>query len=108
MSVLTLGLIFGVVTLLIMFSGISIAFALGIVAIIFMYFFMPASSLDTVAQNVYEEMSSITLMSIPLFILKGAAIGRSRAGKDLYDALHVWMGKVPLIFPQFRRLAPFD
>jgi len=95
MSILTIGLIFGLVTLLIMFSGISIAFALGIVAIIFMYFFMPASSLDTVAQNVYEEMSSITLMSIPLFILKGAAIGRSRAGKDLYDALHVWMGKVP-------------
>ena len=95
MSVLAIGLLFAVVTLLIMFSGISIAFALGIVAIIFMYFFMPASSLDTVAQNVYEEMSSITLMSIPLFILKGAAIGRSRAGKDLYDALHVWMGKVP-------------
>jgi len=95
MSILTIGLIFGLVTLLIMFSGISIAFALGIVAIIFMYFFMPVSSLDTVAQNVYEEMSSITLMSIPLFILKGAAIGRSRAGKDLYDALHVWMGKVP-------------
>ena len=95
MSILTIGLIFGLVTLLIMFSGISIAFALGIVAVIFMYFFMPASSLDTVAQNVYEEMSSITLMSIPLFILKGAAIGRSRAGKDLYDALHVWMGKVP-------------
>ena len=95
MSILTIGLLFAAVTLLIMFSGISIAFALGIVAIIFMYFFMPASSLDTVAQNLYEEMSSITLMSIPLFILKGAAIGRSRAGKDLYDALHVWMGKVP-------------
>ena len=95
MSVLSIGIIFGIVTLLIMFSGISIAFALGIVAIIFMYFFMPASSLDTVAQNVYEEMSSITLMSIPLFILKGAAIGRSRAGKDLYDALHVWLGKIP-------------
>ena len=65
MSILTIGLLFAAVTLLIMFSGISIAFALGIVAIIFMYFFMPASSLDTVAQNVYEEMSSITLMSIP-------------------------------------------
>jgi tripartite ATP-independent transporter DctM subunit len=95
MSVLTIGLLFGLVTLLIMFSGISIAFALGCVAVIFMYFFMPASSLDTVAQNVYEEMASITLMSIPLFILKGAAIGRSRAGKDLYEALHVWLGKVP-------------
>ncbi|MEI7532538.1 MAG: TRAP transporter large permease [Betaproteobacteria bacterium] len=95
MSVLTLGIFFAVVTLLVMFSGMSISFALGTVAIGFMYFFMPASSLDTVAQNVYEEMSSITLMSIPLFILKGAAIGRSRAGKDLYDSLHVWMGKVP-------------
>jgi tripartite ATP-independent transporter DctM subunit len=65
------------------------------VAIAFMYFFMPAASLDTVTQNVYEELASITLLSIPLFILKGAAIGKSRAGADLYSALHVWMSKVP-------------
>ena len=56
---------------------------------------MPASSLDTVTQNVYEEMSSITLLSIPLFILKGSAIGRTRAGQDLYAAMHVWMGRIP-------------
>ncbi|MEO7008371.1 MAG: TRAP transporter large permease, partial [Caldimonas sp.] len=31
----------------------------------------------------------------PLFILKGAAIGRSRAGQDLYAALHAWMHRVP-------------
>src|SRR5205085_572851 len=53
------------------------------------------AALDTVTQNVYEEMSSITLLSIPLFILKGAAIGRSPAGRDLYGALHVWMSRVP-------------
>ena len=40
-------------------------------------------------------MASITLLSIPLFILKGAAIGKSRAGQDLYTALHAWMHKVP-------------
>jgi tripartite ATP-independent transporter DctM subunit len=40
-------------------------------------------------------MASITLLSIPLFILKGAAIGKSRAGRDLYAALHVWMSRVP-------------
>jgi len=56
---------------------------------------MPAASLDTVTQNVYEEMASITLLSIPLFILKGAAIGRSRAGQDLYSALHAWLHRVP-------------
>ncbi len=95
MSPLTLGALYGVVTLIVMFSGMPIAFALGTVATGFMYFFMPASSLDTVTQNVYEEMASITLLSIPLFILKGAAIGKSPAGKDLYSAIHTWLHKVP-------------
>jgi C4-dicarboxylate transporter DctM subunit len=95
MSVLTLGILFTIVTLVVMFSGMPIAFALGTVAVGFMYFFMPASSLDTVTQSVYEEMASITLLSIPLFILKGAAIGRSNAGRDLYLALHAWMQRIP-------------
>ncbi|GAC1600698.1 MAG: TRAP transporter large permease [Ramlibacter sp.] len=95
MSMLSLGLLFGVVTLLFMFSGAPIAFALGSVALLFMFVFMPASALNTVTQNVYEEMASITLLSIPLFILKGAAIGRTRAGQDLYAAMHAWMGRVP-------------
>jgi C4-dicarboxylate transporter, DctM subunit len=95
MSALGLGLGYGAVTLAVMFSGMPIAFGLGAVAVGFMYFFMPGSALDTVTQNVYEEMASITLLSIPLFILKGAAIGKSPAGKDLYSAMHAWMGKVP-------------
>ena len=95
MTELTLGLLYGGATLIVMFSGMPIAFALGVVAVSFMYFFMPSSSLDTVTQNVYEEMASITLLSIPLFILKGAAIGKSPAGKDLYSAIHTWLNKVP-------------
>ena len=70
MSMLVLGSLFGIVTLLFMFSGAPIAFALGSVAVLFMALFMPASALDTVTQNVYEEMASITLLSIPLFILR--------------------------------------
>ncbi len=92
---LVLGSLYGIVTILVMCSGMPIAFALGVVATSFMYFFMPASSLDTVTQNVYEEIASITLLSIPLFILKGAAIGKSPAGKDLYSAIHAWLNRVP-------------
>ena len=95
MSGSAIGLAYGVITLLVMFSGMPIAFGLGAVAVGFMYVFMPASALDTVTQNVYEEMSSITLLSIPLFILKGAAIGKSPAGKDLYSAMHAWMHRIP-------------
>ena len=95
MGVGTIGLMYGGATLVALFSGIPIAFALGGVATVFMMVFMPAASLDTIAQNVYEELASITLLTIPLFILKGAAIGKSRAGKDLYDALHTWLHRVP-------------
>jgi tripartite ATP-independent transporter DctM subunit len=95
MSVLSLGLLYGSTTLLVMFIGMPIAFALGAVATVFMIAFMPRGSVDTITQNVYEEMASITLLSIPLFILKGSAIGRSPAGRDLYGALHAWMHWIP-------------
>ncbi|MCX7309930.1 MAG: TRAP transporter large permease subunit, partial [Afipia sp.] len=95
MTVLGIGISYGVATLVAMFSGMPIAFALGAVAVIFMAIYMPSASLDTVTQNVYEEMASITLLSIPLFILKGAAIGKSKAGQDLYTALHAWLHKIP-------------
>ena len=95
MSTLAIGLSYGISTLALMMFGLPIAFALGFVAVAFMYLFMPAASLDTVTQNVYEEMANITLLSIPLFILKGSAIGKSRAGQDLYSSLHAWMHWVP-------------
>ena len=95
MDTLHIGLLYGGATLVALFSGMPIAFALGGVATVFMLMFMPGASLDTIAQNVYEELASITLLTIPLFILKGAAIGKSRAGKDLYDALHTWLHRVP-------------
>ncbi len=95
MTVAPIGALYGASTLVLMFSGMPVAFALGTVAVAFMYFFMPAAALDTITQNVYEEMSSITLLSIPLFIMKGAAIGKSRAGADLYSAIHAWMRKIP-------------
>src|SRR4029078_1661685 len=95
MTVLGIGISYGVATLLAMFSGMPIAFALGAVAVVFMAIFMPAAFPDNVTQNVYEEMASITLLSIPLFILKGAAIGQSRAGQDLYSALHAWLHRIP-------------
>src|SRR5947209_19134424 len=95
MTTATIGLLYGAATLFAMFAGMPIAFALGAVATVFMVVFMPRGSVDTITQNVYEEMASITLLSIPLFILKGSAIGRSRAGADLYGALHAWMHWIP-------------
>src|SRR6266481_6324040 len=95
MTVFGIGVSYGLATLFAMFSGMPIAFALGAVAVVFMGIYMPAASLDTVTQNVYEEMESNTLLSIPLIILKGAGIGKSRARHDLYSALRARMHRVP-------------
>jgi C4-dicarboxylate transporter DctM subunit len=92
---LAIGMLYGGVTLVTLFAGVPIAFALGAVSVAFMIAFMPFASLGTVAQNVYQEIANITLLTIPLFILKGAAIGRSRAGADLYNALYMWLNRVP-------------
>ena len=95
LSTPTIGILYCVVTLLFFFSGMPIAFALGCVALLFMTLFMPKASVDTIAQNFYEELANVIILAIPLFILKGAAIGRSNAGKDLYSALHAWLYKIP-------------
>lgn len=90
-----IGVAYCTATLAGMFSGMPIAFALGVVATAFMILFMPRASVDTIAQNVYEELANVILLSIPLFILKGATIGRTDAGRDLYNALHAWLHRIP-------------
>ncbi|MDB5610998.1 MAG: transporter, DctM subunit [Bradyrhizobium sp.] len=92
---LATGLLYAGATLAALFLGIPIAFALGSVALLFMVVLLPYATLSTVAQNVYQEIANVTLLTIPLFILKGASIGRSRAGADLYNALYTWLHRVP-------------
>ena len=92
---LATGILYAGATFAALFIGIPIAFALGSVALLFMVLLLPYATLSTVAQNVYQEIANVTLLTIPLFILKGATIGRSRAGADLYNALYVWLHRVP-------------
>ncbi|MFC5302258.1 TRAP transporter large permease [Azospira restricta] len=95
MTVAQLGLLYAAATFAFLFSGMPIAFAVGSVALIFMYFFMPAAQLSIVAETIFSELNSFTLLTIPLFIMMGAAIGKSRAGADLYNSLNRWLYKVP-------------
>ena len=83
------------VTLVLLFSGMPIAFALGASALGFMYFFMPPMNLELLAETLYGELDNFTLLTIPLFIIMGAAIGKTRAAVDLYESAYRWMHKMP-------------
>jgi C4-dicarboxylate transporter DctM subunit len=92
---LQIGLLILVVTTVVLFSGFPIAWGLALVAIVFLVAFKGPASLGVVAVQFMDELNSFALLTIPLFILLGASIGVSAAGKDIYNSLYRWLARVP-------------
>jgi C4-dicarboxylate transporter, DctM subunit len=84
-----------VLTLLMLVSGIPVAFGLGAVSIIFLLIFQGVGSMHVVAETFYNGLDEFTLVAIPMFVMMGAAIGSSPAGRDLYEALDRWLYRLP-------------
>jgi C4-dicarboxylate transporter DctM subunit len=95
MSPLLIGLLVLLATVLVLATGMPIAFALGAVALAFMLWFDGWQSLHFVPETVFAGLADFTLVSLPMFVIMGAAIASSRAGSDLYEALSRWLHRVP-------------
>src|SRR5438093_6337999 len=83
------------VTLAMLLSGTPVAFGLGAIAVVFIMIFQGFDALHVVAETFYAGLNDFTLVSIPMFVMMGAAIGSSPAGKDLYEALDRWLYRLP-------------
>jgi C4-dicarboxylate transporter DctM subunit len=90
-----IGLLVFVSTVAVLATGVPIAFGLGIVALSFMIIFDGFNSINFVAETIFAGLDDFTLVSIPMFIIMGAAVASSRAGSDLYEALARWLHRVP-------------
>lgn len=95
MDPLTLGLVVAIVTILVLFSGVSVATGLLIVSAGFLLAFDGMRSLELMPEIFFGKLDSFALLSIPMFIIMGAAISSTRAGADLYEALDRWLTRVP-------------
>ncbi|MFM1856525.1 MAG: hypothetical protein RLZ83_1834 [Pseudomonadota bacterium] len=95
LSPLTVGLMIFVVTCGVLALGLPIAFALGAVALVFMVAFEGLNALNFVPETIYAGLSDFTLVSLPMFVIMGAAVASSRAGSDLYEVLSRWLHRVP-------------
>src|SRR5690349_1686341 len=89
------GLLVLLITLAMLLSGAPVAFGLGAISIIFIVIFQGFDALHVVAETFYAGLNDFTLVSIPMFVMMGAAIGSSPAGKDLYEALDRWLYRLP-------------
>src|SRR5438477_6824493 len=95
MSIPVQGAIVLVVTLVVLLSGAPVAFGLGAISIVFLLLFQGPDSLHVVAETFYSGLHDFTLVSIPMFVMMGAAIGSSPAGRALSAALARWLSRLP-------------
>jgi tripartite ATP-independent transporter DctM subunit len=95
MDPLLLGALVAVATVLVLFSGISVALGLLIVSAGFLIVFDGIRSLELMPEIFFGKLDNFALLSIPMFIIMGAAIASTRAGSDLYEALERWLTRVP-------------
>ena len=75
--------------------GTPIAFALGFISVAALLIAEGAGSLSILPEVFFGGLNSFSIVSIPMFILMGAAVASSPAGRDLYDALDRWLNRVP-------------
>ncbi|MEO5735328.1 MAG: TRAP transporter large permease [Rubrivivax sp.] len=88
------GMIFAL-TIAVLATGMPIAFALGAVSLLFMVIFDGWNSVNFMPETIFAGLNDFTLVSLPMFIIMGAAVASSRAGSDLYEALARWLHRVP-------------
>jgi tripartite ATP-independent transporter DctM subunit len=90
-----LGLIVISVLFVSLFSGMPIAFGLGVPSILFMYLFLDSAQFDMTALIMFDGVNDFGLLAIPLFIFMGAIVAVTPTGADLYEGIHRWVYKLP-------------
>lgn len=92
---LALLLIFGSL-LVLMASGLPIAFSFGLVNLMGVFLFWGGESgLEQIILSVFESVTSFTLLSIPLFILMGEVLFHSGVAPYMMKTLDLWIGRIP-------------
>lgn len=76
-------------------AGTPIAFTMGFVAVAALVLSEGWFAIGGVSETFFAGLANFGMVSIPMFILMGAAVASSPAGKDLYEALDRWLYRVP-------------
>src|SRR6266850_1607281 len=81
--------------LLIIVLGMPIAFATGLIAVVFCALFADLDSLAIVTFRTYGFVNSYVLLSVPMFLMMANILDKSGVAHDLYEALKIWAGRLP-------------
>ncbi len=91
-EILTL-LFFGLLFFFIML-GVPLAFVLGGLSVIFLYFHQGPVAFYLIASKMWDLMETSALIAIPLYVFMALILERSGVAHDLYRMMHLWWGGV--------------
>jgi tripartite ATP-independent transporter DctM subunit len=91
-EILTL-LFFGLLFFFIML-GVPLAFVLGGLSVIFLYFQQGPVAFYLIASKMWDLMETSALIAIPLYVFMALILERSGVAHDLYRMMHLWWGGI--------------
>ncbi|NKN39505.1 TRAP transporter large permease [Agrobacterium sp. a22-2] len=76
-------------------TGMPIAFALGLAAFAALFLQSGLDIFYILGDTMFSGIANLAYVSIPMFVLMGAAVASSPAGSDLYTSLDRWLNRIP-------------
>jgi tripartite ATP-independent transporter DctM subunit len=80
--------------MLLIFSGMGLAWAMGATAVIFCLSLFGPNVMVMLVSRIYNMMLNYTLVAVPLFIFMAAMLQQSGVAEQLFKAVHVWSGGI--------------
>jgi TRAP-type mannitol/chloroaromatic compound transport system permease large subunit len=83
------------VLMVILLSGIPIAFAFLLFNLRGLFYFIGPNSISTVSVSLFSSISKFIIAPVPLFIFMGTVMFHSGMAKRVIDIIDSWMGRMP-------------
>ncbi len=80
--------------IILLITGLPIAFVMAGVAVVFTYFLWGLQGLIMISSMTYGVMRNFILTAIPLFIFMGIVLQHSGLAGSLYDMMYKWLGPI--------------
>ncbi len=80
--------------IILLFSGLCLAWSMGATAVIFCLALFAPNVMVMLVSRVYSMMLNYTLVAVPLFIFMSVMLQQSGVADQLFKAVHVWSGNL--------------
>jgi tripartite ATP-independent transporter DctM subunit len=94
MSIELLSTFFVAVFIVVLLTGLPLAFATGSVAVFFSVVLFGLPGLTLIVGRVFTLMGNYVLLSVPLFIFMACVLEQAGIAEAIFRAAHVWAGRI--------------